>query len=57
MTIFRHKKNGLLYTIEKVSPRMVLGSWHEAKPFNHDTPVYARKKHVDMNEFVAVYHT
>lgn len=57
MNIYRHKKNGLLYTLEKVSPRMVLGSWHEAKPFNHDTPVYVRKTHVDMKEFVAVAHT
>ncbi len=57
MTIYRHKKNGLLYTIEKVSPRMYTGLWYEAKPFNHDTPVYPRKTHVDVKEFEAVYHT
>lgn len=38
MKIFRSKKNGKLYTLEKVSPARAPGSWYEATPYNHSIP-------------------
>ena len=36
MTIYRYKKNGILYLIYKCSPRACLGSFFEAIPYNHN---------------------
>jgi kynurenine formamidase len=33
MTIFRHRKSGILYSIARVSPPKHTGSWHEATPY------------------------
>lgn len=33
MTIFRHRKNGLLYSIAIVSPRSYTGQWYGATPY------------------------
>ena len=57
MTIFRHKKNGLLYTIELVTPPRFTGSWYEAQPYNHSTLAYPRKKHADLADFQAVAYS
>ena len=54
MNIYRHIKNGKLYTLAKVSPRMYTGSWVEATPYNHKVKVYPRKTHVDLKEFTLV---
>ena len=54
MNIYRHRKTGYLYTLAMVSPRMVLGRWMEATPYNHAVPVYARRKHVDAKDFTLV---
>ena len=53
MNIYRHK-NGYLYTLAKVSPRMYTGSWFEATPYNHAVPVYARRKQVDFKDFTLI---
>lgn len=39
MTIYRYKKNGLLYTIHRVSPMRVSGHWYEAHPYRHSTEI------------------
>ena len=42
MTIFRYRKNGLLYTLYRVSPPKMIGRWYEAYPYQHD--VFIGKK-------------
>ena len=39
MTLFRYKKNGLLYTIYRVTPRHVMGWWYEAHPYRHNVNI------------------
>jgi hypothetical protein len=50
MTIFRHKKTRVLYTIEYVKPMMYTGSWHEA------TPLWGGKvkKNVSLKDYEVV---
>lgn len=52
MTIFRHIKSGLLYSIALVSPRMYTGSWHEAVPYfpNQGKTI----KNARLKDFVAI---
>lgn len=51
MTIFRHKKNGKLYTIEMVRRRGGGdGGGVEATPFNHNVTL----RNVKLDDFVAV---
>lgn len=52
MTIFRHKKNGKLYTIEMVRRRRRItdGGGVEATPFNHNVTL----RNVKLDDFVAV---
>jgi hypothetical protein len=62
MTLFRFKGNGLLYTIERVSPRQMTGSWHEAMPYRHNVNIGVRngqrfKANMTLNDFVEVAHT
>lgn len=52
MTIFRNKKDKLLYVIYKVTPRMYTGSWFEAEGFGHDNKI----KHCNLDHFKAEYH-
>jgi len=57
MTLFRCLTNQKLYTIAKVTPRMVLGTWYEAIPYNHNIPVFSRKWQLtenDLGQFVAI---
>lgn len=52
MTIFRHIKSGLLYSIALVSPRSYTGSWHEATPYfpNQGKTI----KNAKLKDFVVV---
>lgn len=51
MTIFRHKKNGKLYTIEMVKRRMYTEAPQPvATPFNHKETL----KKVKLSDFIAV---
>lgn len=52
MTIFRNKKDKLLYVIYEVRPRMYTGHWHEAVGFGHDNKI----KHCNLADFRAEYH-
>lgn len=54
MTIFRSKKNGLLYTIERVSPMKVLGQWYEAKPYKHSKSIGSKLTGVKLEDFEVV---
>lgn len=61
MTIFRNKNDQKLYTIERVSPRMYTGSWHEAKPLfpNQGTAhlnARGKIKKINLSDFVPVAH-
>ena len=37
MTLYRYRKNGLLYLIYKCQPRQWTGMFYEAVPYNHST--------------------
>jgi hypothetical protein len=59
MTLFRYKKNGLLYTIEHVTPSRMTGHWYEAIPFRHTVAIGLRggnrfKSNMSLNDFVEV---
>ena len=63
MTIFRHKKNGLLYTIIQNCGRC--GSAYEAHPYNHKVEVGIIQKrrfrefkgNMKLSDFEAVSYT
>ena len=52
MTIFRHIKSGILYSIALVSPRMYTGSWHEATPYFPNQGKAIRN--ANLKDFVAI---
>lgn len=59
MTLFRYKKNGLLYTIERVSPPRVLGFWYVAVPYRHSVAIGLRggnrfKSNMSLSDFEEV---
>jgi len=61
MTIFRNIADKNLYLIHRVSPRGILGHWHEATPLfpNQGTAHlngWGKVKHVNPDDFVAVSH-
>lgn len=52
MTIFRHIKSGVLYSIALVSPRMYTGSWYEAEPYFPNSGSVI--KNANLKDFVAI---
>jgi len=42
--LYRHALNKKLYKLYRVSPPKVLGSWHEAVPYKHDTELHPLRK-------------
>ncbi len=62
MTIFRHIKNGLLYTIECVHPqKLTCAPYLVATPYHHDTKLQKRfdrygvpRLCITLDQFVAV---
>lgn len=59
MTVFRYKRNGMLYLLARVSPSKVTGSWMEAVPFNHTQTIGLRggnkfKSNMSIEDFEAV---
>ena len=54
MTIFRNTADKNLYLIHRVSPRGVLGHWHEATPLFPNQGTHHKIK--NLSNFVAVSH-
>lgn len=59
MTVYRYKKNGMLYLLSRVNPSKVMGSWMEAVPFNHMHTIGMRggnqfKSNMSLNDFEPV---
>jgi hypothetical protein len=59
VTLFRYKRNGLLYTIERVSPPRVTGEWYEAIPYRHTVAIGLRggnqfKSNMSLSDFEEV---
>lgn len=50
MTIFRNKKNGLLYVLYLVYPALskMTGYFHQSEPYGHQTPAPDRRGQANM---------
>jgi len=55
MTLFRYRKNGLLYTIYRVTPRQILGRWYEAHPYRHNTHIGMKRPGANLPRGVVFY--
>jgi hypothetical protein len=51
MTIYKYKKNGLMYLLYIVTPPKILGRYLKAEPYLHNTEI---SKDINLEDFVEV---